>query len=590
LDTALGFGPKLRRTLGWLTACAFVWSGLWPGWAGAPAALAGDGATIAVVPLAPVLEGTSQKIADRVSAMLGSELSKSDSLRLVSLAGHSSSSNSGGSRQPQLNDDADDSEGGVTDVTVGPSNGGANGGNGGGSGGSVPIFQGAGDRALARGKATIGRAEKEMRRLRFDQAAQDFQDGISAVESCFDSLESFQLLTDAYLGLAIADLRVGHRDEGERALEAVVRLAPDMSLARSHFPAIFVRMFNQAHSRLIGSQGSLSVASVVPGQSISLDGRDAGVTPANLKVLPGRHFVVIHSASGQVAYRVDVPAGGEAQVGGGASRHVAVASPQRSPARAMPSAPSTPGASSEDLHTVRDEIRANLIDGPGDVALRNIARASGAQFLLLGGLHVLNDAGDLALDLFVYALGPDQLAPLKRYRFDGELLGAQIEVYKVVQALAVKTNAQSFADALTLPTPIAADYNPGHKGAGAPLALSNQQQATEKPPPSDTGSSSSSDDDEDQIKLQTGQPKPKGEGEARADKGSSRTLTAESTENQALATPGVEDTGEKKGGGLGTWTIVGISVLAVVAVGVATYFIVDAATVKPSSWNAGISF
>jgi hypothetical protein len=521
------------------------------------------------VPLAPVLGGTSDKNADRVTGMLSSELGKSDSLRLVSLSGSSQSS------QPQPIDEAD-GEGGVTEVSVAPSSG---------SGGSVPIFQGAGDRALARGKGTIARAEKEMRRLQFDQAAQDFQEGIAAVESCFDSLESFQVLTDAYLGLAIAQLRVGHREDGQRALEAVVRLAPDMSLSRSHFPAIFVRMFNQAHERLSGSQGSLAVASSVAGQSISLDGRDSGVTPASLKVLPGRHFVVIHSASGRLAYRVDVPEGGEVQVGGGSSRHVAVASPHRAPAAAAP-ASSGHAPSNDDLRTVRDEVRANLIDGPGDVALRRIAKAVGAQFLVLGGLHVLNDAGDLALDLLVYSVGPDQLAPLPRFKFDGELLGAQVEIYKVVQALASKANPQGFPDALTLPAPVAADYNPSAHKTSAPLVSASQKKAPEKAPPSDTGSGN--EEDEDQIKLATGQPKPKGEGEARADT-KSHTLTAETTETQALATPGAEETGEKKGG-LATWTIVGITVLAVAAAAVGTYFIVEAATAKPSNANLGITW
>ena len=569
MDTSLGFGPKLRGTLGWLTACAFLWSGPWLGWGAAPGAQAGEGNSIAVVPLAPVLGGTTDRVADRVTGMLTSELARSDALRLISLSGNASAPPP---QAPQLNDE-DSEGGGVTEVAVAAPSG---------SGGSVPIFQGAGDRALARGKGTISRAEKEMRRLQFDQAAQDFQEGINAIESCFNSLESFQVLTDAYLALAIAQLRVGRREEGQRALETVVRLAPDMSLSRSHFPAIFVRMFSTAHDRLAGSQGTLAVTSSVPGQSISLDGREVGVTPATLKVLPGRHFVVLHSSAGKVAYRADVPEGGEVQIGGGSSRHVAVSSPRHAPAPAAPVAAAHP-PSGEDLRTVRDEIRANLIDGPGDIALRRIAKAAGAQFLVLGGLHVLNDAGDLALDLLLYSVGPDQLAPLPRFKFDGELLGAQVEIYKIAQALASKANPQGFPDALTLPAPVAPDYNPAAHKTTAPIVLANPKKAPEKPVPTDTGSG---DEDEDQIKLTTGQPKPKGEGEARAET-KTRTLTAETTETQALATPGSEE-GEKKG--LGTWTIVGISVLAVAAVAVGTYFIVEAATAKPSSANLGITW
>jgi hypothetical protein len=297
--------------------------------------------------------------------------------------------------------------------------------------------------------------------------------------------------------------------------------------------------------------------------------------------------VVLRSSSGHLAYRVDVPEGGEVQIGGGggSSRHVAVA-----PApvhHAAPAAAAGHAPSSADLRTVRDEIKANLIDGPGDVALRNIAHATGAQFLVLGGLHVLNDGGDLGLDLLIYAVGPDQLSPLPRRQFDGELLGAQIEIYKAVQALSAKANKHGFPDALTLPAPVAPDYNPSHKGSAPPLATATQpKKAPEKAPPTDNGNG---DEEEDQIKLTTGQkPKPPpGEGEARADKGlgGTRTLSAESVDNPAaIATPGADDTGEKKGS-LGTWGIVGISALAVVVVGVATYFIVAAVTTKPSSIN-----
>ncbi len=534
MEKALGLPKGLRAAASVLAAVALLGTSV----AFAPRALADAGGSVALVPVAPVLGGASDKVAGQVTALLEAELGKSETLRFVPLGGGPAAS-------------AD----GVSEVAATA------------GGGSEP-FHGAGDRALAQGKGLIVRAEREMRKLRLDQAAADLQQGIAAVESSFDSLESFQLLVDAYLALAIAKLQLRQNAEGQAALDAVIRLEPDMTKPRGRYPAVFLRMIRETHDRLVNEQGTLTVASTVPGQTISLDGRDAGVTPATLKVVPGRHFVILRGGSGQIAYRVDVPENGEAQVGGGSSRHVVASAPAR---------PAAAPVSSGDLRAVRDEIRANLVDGPGDEALRRLAHAAGAQFLVLGGLHVLGDAGNLGLDLFLYAAGPDQLSQLPRVTFDGELLGAQVEIYKAVQGLAAKANPQGFADALTLPAPVAGDYNPKpHKAAGAPIAKVEKQPAKTEAPPA-------SDDDDETIQLQTGNPKPRGEGEARASP-KPRTIEASDVDSTVLETPSKEEEGKKKeGGGLGTWGIIGITALAIVAVGVGTYFTVAAVTAKPTS-------
>ncbi|MHB8417568.1 MAG: PEGA domain-containing protein [Myxococcales bacterium] len=526
-----------------MTAVAFFASAVcW-----APGALADGGGSVALLPITPVLKGAADPVADRVTALLASELGKSDALRFVPLGAASAASTT------------------PTEVEVA--------GSASGDGG---LFQGAGERALARGKGLISRAEKEMRRLRFDQAAQDLQSGITDVESSFDQLGSFQVLVDAYLALAIAKLRLGLRDDGEAALEAVVRLAPDLSLAHGHFPAVFVRMHRQAHDKVMGEQGTLTVTSTVPGQEVVLDGRDAGQTPATLQAVAGRHFVIVRGAGGQLAYRVDVPPGGAVQVGGGApARHVvASAPPQTRPAP----------VGGGDVRSVRDEIRSNLIDGPGDEALRRIARGAGAQYLVVGGLHAVGDGGDLDLDLFLYAAETDQLAPLPRVRFDGELLGARIEIYKAVQALAAKAKSHGFADALTLPVPVAADYNPTHPHKASPPVA-----ATEPPPEKAADSSSQGDEDDDQIALTTGKGKAKGAGEARATGGKAHTVEASDLDASILEPPPKEEIKSKNSGGLGTWGWIGITVgaLALVAGGI---IVVEAVTAKPSGGAPTVSW
>ncbi len=532
---------RARAIVGATTAAAFAWAAvLGP----APEALADGARSIAIFPIAPVLGGAPVKTALQVTVRLATELGKSDAFRLVPLSGHRSAAAAAPEAGPAA---------------------------------AVSPFHGAGERDLARGRGFVAHGEHEMARLRFDQAAQDFLQGILLIESSFDSLEDFSALPDAYLDLAVAVLRLGRRDEGMAALQSFVRLDPGRKLPRGKYPAVFVRMQQTTEQRLAsGPQGTLLVQSIVPGQPVVVDGREVGTTPATLQLVPGRHFVLVRGTSGQVAYRVDVPEGGRVEAGEGAGE-------RRPVVAAAPAEPAVAPISEDDRRTVGDEIKANRLEGPGDVALARIARAAGVEFVLLGGLHAIGDSGDLALDLFLYSAHTDQLAPVRRVRFDSDLLGAPLEIYKAVQALAGQARPEGLANAVALPVPVARDIvPPAPKAAPPPVVAAN-------PPPQATPD----DDDDDKIPVEPVHRR--GEGEARrptpppVEAPPARVIEpnrSDWTSPPDVATHRSSDEGQ----GMSGWVIGGITAGAVVVAIVAGVLIYGAVTAKPTQGLANVTW
>ena len=553
-----------RGALAVATATVFAATGLW---AGCPLALAegADAAPIQIVlvPLCPILASASDGAAKKVTALLAAEFAKADAFAPVPLEVRSVAP-------------------GAAVATPRP------------SGGSSPApFQGAGDRALARGQGLLARARREMQRLRFEGAASALQDGILALASAFDRLESFHLLTDAYLQLAIADLRLGRRDAGEKALAAVVRLAPKLELARGRYPAVFVRMFSQLRDRLLReSTGSLVVTSVVPGETVVVDGEERGVTPAQVDgLVAGRHFVVVKGSAGQVAYELSVPEGASVHIGGGDAPRRPVVARTEAVAEA-PSAADREGLKAS-ISAVRDEIRANLLDGQGDEALAKIARSTGAPLVILGGLHTLED-GDLAADLLLYRAAGDQIAPLTRIHFDAELTGARLELFKLVEEAATKAASSALPGSLTLPAPVAADFvGPvAAKAAkvtpatGRPLIVARA--AGEGEARAEPSGASEDDEADDAPKVKTGNSRPTREAAPKA-----HLVEAETAEAAALGTPSKDEptsSATKSGEGSSAWTAIGLTVLAVGVVGVAGYFGYSALYGKPTNGTPTVTW
>jgi hypothetical protein len=173
-------------------------------------------------------------------------------------------------------------------------------------------------RGIEAGRAALARGEAQLRTLQFGAAADSLREGLAALESAFALLPDFHEILDGYLKLAAAYARLEREGEAERAMRAVVRLAPDLDLETGAYPALFIRRFHAARRRaLSGSKGSLHVGAGRPAR-VRLDGREVGEVPVELEgVLPGPHFVVVTAVApggASEGYRVAVQDGQVGQV------------------------------------------------------------------------------------------------------------------------------------------------------------------------------------------------------------------------------------------------------------------------------------
>ena len=415
-------------------------------------ALAQGGPRVALVPLESLFTSVPQSVADRVSELLSRELRRQDGVHLVPLV-------SRGEAAPGRA------------VAPATSSGGDAGGEGATPSGPAP-FQGQGERGVARGQAQIAKGKKDMARLKFDAAAQELRDGIAQLEGSFDVLSDFGTLGDAYLQLAIAELRLGHKPQGQDALAAVARLQPDRTLS-GPYPAVFTRLYATIKEQQgVAVKGTLAVSSTPAGQAISVDGREVGATPLALDLVPGTHFAVIGGGVGKLAYKIEVTAGATVSVGTGeAPVHHVVRQPQDTLSR-TDDLPPPALAGIDPLIRLRGEVTQNDINADGAQALLQLARSSGANAIVFGALHYIDDEQSLlGLDCLVYSLAHGEVAALTRVQFDADLTGAPVEILKVTAEVAQKLS--HWADVVSLPSPVSPDAKvptvAGKKPVAAPI-------------------------------------------------------------------------------------------------------------------------
>jgi hypothetical protein len=169
------------------------------------------------------------------------------------------------------------------------------------------------------GRSALAQGAAQLNQLQFAAAADSLREGVAELESAFVLLPDFHEILDGYLKLAAAYARLDQPGESDRAMLAVVRLAPDLDLEPGAYPAIFIRRFHAVrHRAQSGPQGGLRVTSPRAAR-LRLDGRDVGEAPlAQAGLLPGPHFVVASFTGAPVraseGYRVAVQGGRVAEV------------------------------------------------------------------------------------------------------------------------------------------------------------------------------------------------------------------------------------------------------------------------------------
>ncbi|MBS2021149.1 MAG: hypothetical protein JST92_01975 [Deltaproteobacteria bacterium] len=227
-----------------------------------------------------------------------------------------------------------------------------------------------------------------------------------------------KLLADATLQLAVARVITGDEDGADLALTMHVRWAPELPLDAANYPPAFVRAFEAARGRLLGSPRATIKVLAPPGVGetrVLFDGRPLRAAPVQLTdVLPGVHVVRVERGAEAWAEAVDAQPGADA-----------VLVPRFLP----PPGPSMPLATA---------IGRGEIDKAAAKVAGKLMKQAGAQAVLLGAVSKEGDGFTVRPVLVLEKR--DKVLALAPIAVDAELLSASLSVLRLVDEIVAKLN------------------------------------------------------------------------------------------------------------------------------------------------------
>lgn len=262
----------------------------------------------------------------------------------------------------------------------------------------------------------IEKGERLVRALKFKPAAAAIEAGLQDYES-FPAQVDIKKLREAYVQLAVAQIRAGDTEAADRSLQDAVRVAPAVKLG-GNYPPVFTQAFASAKRRaLAGPRGTVAVKGE---GSVELDGKSLGVAPVSAEdLIPGAHFLRVTRANGSVwGLKVMVAEGANAvtiPAGSGTNAPVAGSAPE--------------------LAALED----NTIDAAAVAGLERLAKEADAAYVLFGGLYKVSDGVGVATHL--YSVRTRGVVALKPIHVDADLVSAGIEGHAVAVEVVQRVHA-----------------------------------------------------------------------------------------------------------------------------------------------------
>lgn len=289
----------------------------------------------------------------------------------------------------------------------------------------MPVTEAGGARASAKkgGEEEIEAAKKEIaeavalfakagalaKSRKMKPAADTYEKGVTKFLLNFQGAESFAPLSDAFRELVIVRFKLADEDEAVQVLDNLVRIDPDRVLTKDEVANIVATLHAKARRAYHAKErGQIRVLSTPAGARVMLDGRDLGETPLVAKdVLPGEHYLrVMKPGQGAFWKKLEVVAGEEVSL----TANLA-------------------GEATGALANIAKALRENAIDEKALTLAREVGTASKAEFVLLGALHLENEA--YTLKTYAVRVKDGLIAELSGLTFDIEMVGAAIEVFKL---------------------------------------------------------------------------------------------------------------------------------------------------------------
>lgn len=151
--------------------------------------------------------------------------------------------------------------------------------------------------ASARASAMLERGRTLYRDLAFEQSLAAVGEAQVVLEREPRTEEDFAALHRALTYRAMNELALGREENAREALRRAVALAPDAALDEGAHPpdvrALYETIRTEARAE---APVAISVTTEPPAASVSLDGREVGITPATVHATPGVHYVRLAAA------------------------------------------------------------------------------------------------------------------------------------------------------------------------------------------------------------------------------------------------------------------------------------------------------
>lgn len=294
--------------------------------------------------------------------------------------------------------------------------------------------QAARDKAVDTARAALDKAlnradggNKLVKKQKFDPAIKALEDAVVQFDKAAPALTDVSPLVQAHVDLAVALWKRGREDEAQAQMQAAIRLDPDYKPDPKEYWPLFLRVYDQQWRKALREpRAKLKVDATVPGAEVFFNGKSVGAVPLQLiNVVPGRHFVrVVKDGAGAYGAVVTVESDGNgeftADLGGGA-------------------------AAGGGLGPVAQAVNANLMDVAGLSAARALGKASGADFVVFGGVQ--KGEANIAVATFLVSVADGKAARLVDLEFDLDLLNLSVESFKLTEELSAKV--KDFGEVLT---------------------------------------------------------------------------------------------------------------------------------------------
>ncbi|MGC8928309.1 MAG: PEGA domain-containing protein [Myxococcota bacterium] len=281
--------------------------------------------------------------------------------------------------------------------------------------------------AIMRGieKAKVG--IEEIKNQEYEKAIKPLKDAIQILEKNILYLEDTSVLTDAYLALSVAYFGTGMEDEGETYIRKCIRLDPYKEISPEQYPPLYLRIYDGIRKQTFQlPRGSIKVTSNPSGAVIFVDGKQVGTTPALLKeIIKGEHYIRVERSQEVPFYKtvnvvpnqtieINVDFSGEEEGGSGPE------------------------------YTAANSLKNNRIDSATRDALVQVANKQQADFVLFGGI-IKND-NNYQINSFFMKVKTTEVVQTMSLTIDVDMLGASIEIYKLVEELTKKI--ESFPESI----------------------------------------------------------------------------------------------------------------------------------------------